>query len=117
SGSEWVRFSPPRPAIRNLRATEGIRSCTMTRRPACARRSAAISPAGPAPITATVEGERVIDAFLAGMAVVAYAGGHERRLYTGRRSGSHCGGPAGPADLAPSHPRHAAGVGPDRGRA
>ena len=47
--SEWVRFSPPRPAISSLRPGDGIRSCTVTIAPACASRSAAISPAGPAP--------------------------------------------------------------------
>jgi hypothetical protein len=48
-GSEWVRLSPPRPAISSFRDGEGIASCTTTPWPAAARRSAAIRPAGPAP--------------------------------------------------------------------
>ena len=53
SGSECVRFSPPRPAISSLRAGEGMRSSSVTRAPPVASTSAAISPAGPAPRTAT----------------------------------------------------------------
>src|SRR5258707_7998208 len=52
--SECVRFKPPRPAMRNLRATEGMRSKTVTTAPPALSTSAAIRPAGPAPITAMV---------------------------------------------------------------
>src|SRR4051794_35700723 len=53
SGSLWVRLSPPRPAIRNLRPADGMASNTVTPAPPCASTSAAINPAGPAPMTAT----------------------------------------------------------------
>src|SRR5579872_4293537 len=53
SGSPCVRLSPPRPAIRNLRPTDGIASKTVTFAPPCASTSAAINPAGPAPMMAT----------------------------------------------------------------
>src|SRR5271156_6972910 len=46
-------FMPPLPAIRNLRPTDGIASYTSTRTPPWASASAAISPAGPPPTTAT----------------------------------------------------------------
>ena len=52
-GSPCVRFSPPTPASRNLRPTDGMASKTSTRQPPAASVSAAISPAGPAPMTAT----------------------------------------------------------------
>src|SRR5690606_5281041 len=52
-GSEWVRLSPPLPAIRNLRPTEPLHSYRSTPRPAWRRRSAANRPAGPPPTTAT----------------------------------------------------------------
>src|SRR6185369_9816738 len=48
-------FMPPLPAIRNFRPTEGMASKTSTRTPPAARTSAAISPAGPPPTTATRE--------------------------------------------------------------
>src|SRR3954462_14982848 len=54
SGSLWVRLSPPRPAIRNLRPADGIPSWIVTAAPPCASTSAAIRPAGPAPMTATL---------------------------------------------------------------
>src|SRR3989442_5743788 len=71
-GSECVRFSPPLPASRNLRPTEGIASNNSTATPASASTSAAIRPAGPPPMTATAspismarhaegEGERQVD--------------------------------------------------------
>lgn len=44
---------PDFPAISNLRATVGIASNTVTAWPAAESTSAAISPAGPPPITAT----------------------------------------------------------------
>ena len=50
-GSSFVRFSPDLPAIRNFRAGVGLASAITTLRPAKARTSAAISPAGPAPMT------------------------------------------------------------------
>src|SRR5579872_878153 len=53
SGSLCVRLRPPRPAIRNLRPADGIASKTVTLAPLCANTSAAINPAGPAPMTAT----------------------------------------------------------------
>ena len=51
AGSSLVRFSPDFPAIRNFRAGVGIDSATTTRAPCPASTSAAINPAGPAPIT------------------------------------------------------------------
>lgn len=51
SGSSFVRFRPDLPAIRNLRPMLGLPSITCTRWLALASVSAAISPAGPAPIT------------------------------------------------------------------
>ncbi len=51
-GSEWVRFSPPLPASKNLRPTEGMASNTCTEWPAWASISAAINPAGPPPMMA-----------------------------------------------------------------
>jgi hypothetical protein len=51
SGPAWVMFSPDLPAIRNFRAGLGLPSTTNTRRPAAANASAAIRPAGPAPMT------------------------------------------------------------------
>ncbi len=56
SGSPWVRFRPPTPAISSLRAGEGMRSNTVTATPPSARRSAAINPAGPAPMTVAARG-------------------------------------------------------------
>ena len=53
SASAWVMFSPPLPASKNLRPTEGMASNTCTDTPAADKTSAAIKPAGPAPITAT----------------------------------------------------------------
>ena len=53
AASSLVRFSPERPAIRNLRPTDGILSATSTRAPAPAAASAAASPAGPPPTTST----------------------------------------------------------------
>src|SRR5512146_688603 len=53
SGSAWVMFMPPLPAIRNLRPTDGIASHTSTRTPCRLSTSAAIRPAGPPPMTAT----------------------------------------------------------------
>ncbi len=44
-----VRFRPDFPAMRNLRAGEGIASAMATLKPASAACSPAISPAGPAP--------------------------------------------------------------------
>ena len=55
-GSFFVRLSPDFPAIRNLRAGLGRASATTTERPAAASASAAISPAGPAPITSASRG-------------------------------------------------------------
>ena len=52
NGSECVRFSPPLPASRNLRPAEGMASNTCTATPAWASTSAAMRPAGPAPMTA-----------------------------------------------------------------
>ena len=49
--SDFVRFSPDFPAMRNLRAGEGLASASRTACPACPSTSAAISPAGPAPMT------------------------------------------------------------------
>src|SRR5512142_1132501 len=46
-------FMPPTPASRNLRPTEGMASNSSTCTPPCASTSAAISPAGPPPMTAT----------------------------------------------------------------
>ena len=46
-------LSPPLPASKNLRPTEGMASNTWTACPAACNTSAAISPAGPPPITAT----------------------------------------------------------------
>src|SRR5690606_21365151 len=46
-------LSPPIPARRNLRATEGFASHTTTAWPLWARTSAAIRPAGPPPTMAT----------------------------------------------------------------
>ena len=51
-GSEWVRLSPPLPAIRNLRPTEPLASYRSTAMPAAQATSAAISPAGPPPMMA-----------------------------------------------------------------
>ncbi len=45
--SECVRLRPPRPAIRNLRPTDGMRSYTVTTTPPALNNSAAIRPAGP----------------------------------------------------------------------
>ena len=53
NGSLCVRLRPPRPAISSLRPADGIRSYRSTCSPARLSRSAAISPAGPAPMTAT----------------------------------------------------------------
>src|SRR5690606_13514107 len=50
-GSALVRFNPDLPAIRNFRAGVGIASASRTDAPPCDRTSAAISPAGPAPMT------------------------------------------------------------------
>src|SRR6218665_1326628 len=55
---------PPTPARRNLRPTEGMASYRSTCTPAWARTSAAISPAGPPPITATEQGGRGVDAVM-----------------------------------------------------
>ena len=52
NGSECVRFSPPLPASKNLRPAEGMASNTCTATPAWASTSAAMRPAGPAPMTA-----------------------------------------------------------------
>ena len=49
--SSFVRFRPDLPAIRNLRAGDGIWSAMTTETPASESTSAAISPAGPAPMT------------------------------------------------------------------
>ena len=46
-------LSPPLPASKNLRPTEGMASKTWTACPAACKTSAAIRPAGPPPITAT----------------------------------------------------------------
>ena len=46
-------FNPPRPAINSFRPADGIWSYTVTAKPAADSVSAAIKPAGPAPITAT----------------------------------------------------------------
>jgi hypothetical protein len=54
--SLWVRFNPPRPASMNLRPTDGMRSWIVTCAPPVAAISAAIRPAGPPPITATLFG-------------------------------------------------------------
>ena len=51
AGSECVRLSPPLPASRNLRPTEGMASYPCTWRPAAASCWAAIRPAGPPPMT------------------------------------------------------------------
>ena len=48
-----VRFRPDFPAMRNLRAGEGIASAMATFKPASAACSAAIIPAGPAPTIST----------------------------------------------------------------
>ena len=55
-GSLWVRFSPLRPASSSLRPTDGMCSTTVTRIPAVASTSAAISPPGPPPTTSAVAG-------------------------------------------------------------
>lgn len=54
-GSECVRLRPPLPAIRNLRAGDGIWSMTRTLAPPLASTSAAMRPAGPAPMISTVK--------------------------------------------------------------
>ena len=53
-GSEWVRFKPPFPAKRNLRPTDGMASNKFTCAPPAKATSAAIRPAGPPPIMATL---------------------------------------------------------------
>jgi len=52
--SARVRFNPPFPATRNFRKTAGFPSNTSTFIPWVIKYSAAINPAGPPPITATV---------------------------------------------------------------
>src|SRR3546814_14098407 len=52
--SEWVRFNPLFPAIRNLRPSEGMASKRWTSTPAANNASAAISPAGPPPTIAAL---------------------------------------------------------------
>jgi len=54
NASAWVILRPPFPAIRDLRPALGIASYIATRTPFCASTSAAIRPAGPAPITEAV---------------------------------------------------------------
>src|SRR3546814_20722094 len=54
SDLEWVRLSPPLPAIRNLRPTEPLASNTSTSTPPARATSDAISPAGLPPTTARV---------------------------------------------------------------
>jgi len=63
SGSLWVKFNPPLPASKNLRPTEGMASKTTTCCPACDSTSAAINPAGPAPITKIGGFERFVTFF------------------------------------------------------
>src|SRR5450830_277697 len=59
SGSECVMFMPPLPASRNLRPTEGMASYRSTCTPCRASTSAAIRPAGPAPMMLTALPARV----------------------------------------------------------
>src|SRR3989338_3427712 len=73
-------FMPPTPASRNLRPTEGMASNSSTRTPASARTSAAISRAGPPPMTATRGAAGWAGGWL-GMAAVIGAKG---RILTGR---------------------------------
>ena len=52
--SAWVKFNPPRPANRNFRPTDGMASNNWTSYPSLDSTSAAINPAGPPPMMATL---------------------------------------------------------------
>ena len=82
-GSLCVRFSPPLPASRNLRPTDGMASNKSTCTPARASTSAAIRPAGPPP---------TIAACIGAVTGAPYGTGHE---------GAPTGGRAGLAGRVP----------------